>query len=89
MAEEDFRIIRGETQLSQEEFFPYLGDIAEVFTRRFPEALDNINNFDVSSYEKFTHDLLNMGFALSLLSAYILQTIAYSILSWIIVYRRK
>jgi hypothetical protein len=31
MAEEDFRIIRGETQLSQEEFFPYLGEIAEVF----------------------------------------------------------
>ena len=61
-----FGIIRGENPEPQGEFFPYLGEIAEVFTRRFPKALDHMNNFDISTYEKFTGDLVNMGYALSL-----------------------
>jgi len=61
-----FGIIKGESQLYEGEYFPYLGEIAEVFTRRFPEALNYYDNFDVSTYEKFTQDLVNMGFALSL-----------------------
>ena len=43
-----------------------MGELAEVFTRKFPNVLDEIFEFDVSHYEKFTNDLVNLGYALSL-----------------------
>ncbi len=61
-----FGIIRGESSQTQEEFIPYLGEIAEVFTRKFPGALDANNEYDFSHYDAFTINLVNLGYVLSL-----------------------
>ncbi|MFX0051354.1 MAG: hypothetical protein ACFE8U_08690 [Candidatus Hermodarchaeota archaeon] len=49
-----------------EEYLPYIGEIAEAFSKEYPKTLNGIYEYDVSKYDGFTENLVKMGFALSL-----------------------
>jgi hypothetical protein len=61
-----FEIRKGGVALTTEEFFPYIGEIAEIFISDYPNALEEIQDYNVVRFEGFTEKLVKMGFSLSL-----------------------
>ena len=51
------------TYESQTDFFPYLGEIAAQFRRKYPEVLAKGETFDFSRFDGFTNDLIELGYA--------------------------
>lgn len=61
-----FEIPNQDDSFSKVELFPYLREIAQEFTTKFPDVLDETDKIDISMYEGFSADLIKMGFSLSL-----------------------